>query len=872
MPTKWLARARAILRRSRMDDELAEEIRDHIELRRQALVDDGVDAREAERRARAMFGNVTLIREQSRDVWGIRWLDTLTQDVRYGGRLLRRSPGFTAMAVLSLAIGIGSAAAVFNIADAVLFRTLAVSAPHELRQFSAVMSQGPARKEIDRLTDAALRDMQDAAPFAAFLGFRTLDDVTVATAEGPRTLRVELASDTYFDVLDVRMAAGRGLTAADAGAVPIPIVISERLWTGSFARDSAIAGRPAVLNGIPSIIVGVAHGFQGLLAERPADVIAPAAAGAHLDPVTNSANLRVLVRLPSGLAPEVAEARLAAVYERIPNSLLRAGEIRVSLHDARGGASDLRRSLTRPLTVGLALVGVMLLLASANAAGLLLARFSARQHEFGVRIAIGAGRARLARQLVVEALLLAALAAAAALVATGVAAPLLLASMPVDAVPPEFELRYDWRLAAFVAVVSGAAAVLAAAASLFRLVRSDAAGSLRPGGRGVVRGRGRLAGWLIGAQVACSLLLLVAAGSIAQSLVNLRRVDPGFDPRGIVTLSVETARSRDDPTVPAYFSRVHERLAELPQVSRVSFAQVGLMTRGATTGTVDIPGWSPAADADRWVRMFWVGPDFFETVGMRVIAGTGIAARDAAGRERVAVVNDAFARFYFGSAGHAVGRTVNGNVRILGVVNDARYSTLRDEPVRALFLPHTQAPTRTAITFVVRPAGDPGLASASAVAALRAFDPDLKVRSARLDDLITATLARERFVAALGGTLSILALLLSCAGLYASVANAAAQRRSELAVRVALGASGRQIVGLMLRQPVAVTAAGIAAGIPGAYVITRALSALLFGVPPLDVPTLVLCAGALIGVAAAAAWRPARRAAAVDPIECLKFG
>jgi hypothetical protein len=353
--------------------------------------------------------------------------------------------------------------------------------------------------------------------------------------------------------------------------------------------------------------------------------------------------------------------------------------------------------------------------------------------------------------------------------------------------------------------------------------------------------------------------------------LNLRQVDPGFDPSGIVALRVETdPQARKADALPQYFSQLHERLSALPEAAGVTFAQVGLMTRGATTGTVDVPGFSPAHDDDRWVRMFWVGPDYFETLGMRMVAGSGIGTREAAGRERVAVVNEEFARFYFGSAATALGRTVNGTIRILGVVNDARYSTLRDEPVRAMFLPHTQAPTRSAVTFVVKPSADPALAASSAMAAIRAFDPGSKVQTARLTDLITATLARERFVAALGGMLSLLALLLSCAGLYAAVANAAAQRRGELAVRVALGASRREIVRMMLRQPLAVTAVGIMAGIPGAYVITRGLAALLFGVQPLDLPTLILCAAALTAVAAAAAWRPARRAAAVDPIECLK--
>ena len=260
-----------------------------------------------------------------------------------------------------------------------------------------------------------------------------------------------------------------------------------------------------------------------------------------------------------------------------------------------------------------------------------------------------------------------------------IAAPVLLRSMPIGSVPSDFEVRFDWRLIAFTAAVAMAAALIAAGASVLRLLRTNTAAILTLNSRSVVRGRRSLTQVLIAAQVACSLLLLVAAASMARSLANLHRVDPGFDTTGAVAITVDAlGRVPNAEAFPAYFSRIHERLTATPGIARVSFAHVGLMTIGATTGTIDVPGWTPSSDEERWVRKFWVGPGFFETTGMRLLAGSTIGPAEAAGRERVAVVNQEFARLYFGSPGNAVGRTVNGGVRILGVVNDARYTTLRE--------------------------------------------------------------------------------------------------------------------------------------------------------------------------------------------------
>lgn len=868
-----LRRVSAWSRRGRLDDDLREEVELHIGMRRDQLIDDGMDPDDAESAARRSFGNATRFREETRDMWSFPSLDSLLHDLRYGARLLRRAPGFTAVAVLSLGTGIGATAAVFNVADAVLFRQLAVRAPHELVEFRATARLGAATKQVGSVAESALAAMQRGADVGDLVGFRSLDAITfVGGAAQSKAVRVEVVSPNYFDVLGVVPSAGRLLGSNDTGAAPVPVVLSERLWRAAFGADPHVSGRAATVDGVPAVIIGVSHDFRGLTADRPADVFIPLASTASVHPVSAGTGVRMVVRLHPGISNAVAAQKIAALFKAVGGStMLRDSELHVSLPPAGLGVSAAREPLTRPLLIGLALVVVLLFVACANTGGLLLVRFASRQTEFAIRIAIGAGRARLIRQLIVESLLLAAIAACAGLFIARITAPLLLRSIPVGAVPPGFEVRFDWRLLAFTTVLASAAALITGGASLFRLVRSDPSGMPGMNVRTAVPGRRRVTEALIVVQVACSLLLLVASWSMTRTLINLHRVDPGFDPTGVFAVSVDAAgRTADSAALPAYYSQLLDRIAGAPHVAAASLAQIGFMTSGATTGTVDIPGRDQSADEDRWVRVFFVGPRFAETLGIRVIAGRSLGAPDAAGRERVAVVNQEFARFYFGSAGDAVGRTFNQNVRIVGVIGDARYNTLRDEPVRAMFVPHTQGPPRTTMTLVVRAASDPALAATSVRAAIRQHDPALKVNVVPIADQIAATLARERFVAQLASILAGLALFLSCAGLYAAVAYGVSARRPELAVRLALGATGQDIVRLVLRDPLRATLIGLILGIPGAYAIMRATAALLFGVNPSGITSVAVCGLALLAIAVGAALWAARRAAAIDPQECLK--
>jgi predicted permease len=831
-----------------------------------------MSATDADAAARRAFGNVASVRDLMHDGWGFPSLDSLLQDARYGARILRSAPGFTAVAVLSLSLGIGAAAAVFNVADAVLFRPLSVRDPGSLRDFRAAIALGGVQqKEVFGADPAEIAAMRAATDFADLIAFRTIDDVSLTVDGDLRTVRTELVSPEYFAVLGVTPAAGRILQPDDRGPSPLPIVISERLWRGALAADGTVIGRSVSVNGAPAIVVGVARDFRGLVAERPADVFAPLDATAAVDPTAPGMLARILMRLRPGVSTAAAEQRMAAIYRELGPPMARAGELRVTLRQTSRGVSDARDNLRQPIALGLVLVSVLMIVACANTGGLLVARFTARRTEFGVRSALGAGQGRLMRQLVVETLLLAVLAGAGALLMAYLAGPALAAAVPAGATPVAFEVRFDWRLILFTAFASVVAAAGASLVSLRQVMRTDTARSLRVGSRSLVRGRRLSMDVLIASQIGCSLLLLVVTGAMARTLFNLRHVDPGFDPNGAVAITVNaSARSLPPASLPPYFSALYDRIAAVPQVRQVTLSQMGLLTRGMTTGTVDVPGWSARSEQQRFARMFFVGAGFFETAGMRMLAGESIGPREIAGHAPVAVVNQQFADVYFGGAHNAVGRLVNRDVRIIGVVADGRYNTFREPPARAMFLPFTQAPPRATMTFLIRPNGDEGLAISAVATAIRTHDPILKVTAMPMSALADATMGRERFSAYVAAALALLALALCCAGVYATVAFAVSERRHEFAVRFALGATARDIARLVVQGPMRVALWGIAAAVPCTYVLMRAMSALLFGVPQFDLPMVASCGLGLIAVAALAAALPARRASTINPHECLK--
>jgi len=426
-------RARAFVTRAREDDDLREEIESHIEERRLSLIRQGVDPRDAASQARRMFGNPTAIRDDVRDTVGMPSVEAVLQDVRFGWRLVVRSPLVTAIVVISLSTSIGAAVAVFSVADAVLFRRLPVDAPGELRAFRANVSFGAASKTMHGVDDETFPVIQRAADFADLFAFRTADEVVVEGRQSSLLTRVQFVSTNYFQVLGVPVARGRLLSDGDRSLNPIPVVITDRLWRSDFAADGGALGRTIRLNGHPAVIIGVVRTFRGMAADQPADLFAPLHSAVQVDPAQSNKVMRLVGRLHAGISISTAEERLKALYLAGGPAMLQDADVRVSLDDASRGVAETRDDLERPLWLGLALVAVVMLVACANTGGLLLSRFAARRGEFGVRIALGAGRWRLARQLFLEALVLAGASAAVGLVIGRASAPLLAALMPAAA-------------------------------------------------------------------------------------------------------------------------------------------------------------------------------------------------------------------------------------------------------------------------------------------------------------------------------------------------------------------------------------------------------------------------------------------------------
>ena len=861
-----LGKLRGGLARGRRDAELREEIEAHIGLRRDSLVEAGLDPREAEWEARRMFGNPTALREESRDMWRFMRLESMLQDLRFGVRLLVQTPLFSIVAVLSLAVGIAAAVAVFTVADAVLFRPLPVRDPGALRAFRIDIMLGAATKTVSGVPEAAFADIQKNADFADYIGFRLADDVVLDSGENAasRMTRVEFVSPGYFEVLGVVPLHGRLLAANDHSATTA-VVISERLWRTAFGADTATIGRTIRLNGHAGTVIGVVRSFTGLVVDQPADAFVPLRATAAVDTRVAQQNVRLVGRLHSGITTAVAEQRHAALYRVSMPSIGQRMELRPTLEDASRGLSDARESLERPLRIGLFLVGALLLVACANTGALLLSRFVTRRGEFGVRAAIGAGRWRLARQLAIEALLVALCAAGVGLAAGWLAAPALMRVMPETGSLVAFDLRFDRRLIGFTVVLAVICAGAAVAASLFRLWKSDVFTLLAAESRTTAAGSRRATTVLIAAQIACSHLLAVGAVGMARTLHNLRDVPVGFDPQRTFFVEINAAGLVDEAAAAAFHAVMHERIVATPGVNRATMAQVGILTSSATTGTVDVAGFTPARDEDRIARMFFIGPNYFETLGMPILAGRAFSATE----QRVAVVNERFASFYFGSPDRAIGRFVNRDIEIVGVAADGPYNTLRRDPVRAMFV--TYVPVRRAqMVHVVRTAGDPSPVMAAVRDAVVAQDRRLRPVLTPGEDVLAVAVVRETFLATIASVLAALAILLACAGVYAVVAYAVSRRQAELAVRLALGATARDVVLLVLRDPLVTTLAGVAAGIPAAYLLMRSISSLLFEVAVFDPTSVLACAAGLVLCGLLAAAWPARRATRVDPVAALR--
>ena len=912
--SRALRRLVAAGRRRRLDDELAEEIRQHIELRTQALIDEGLDPRDARFAARRAFGNITAIREESRDMWSFRPIDALIQDTRFGARLLRRSPGFTAAAVASLAIGIGAAAAVFSLADTLLLRSLPVERPGELvllrwvsgpelvfNGLNGYGNQSDTENSSTSFSRVAFDTMRsDLASQADVFAFADLYRTNLSVDGRPETVYAHAVSGNYFAALGLSPTAGRLLSPQDDRRdAPAAAVISHEFWQRRFGGAADAVGKLIVLNGVSLTVAGVLpRGFTGTLqVGQQLDVMVPFSLYGSLnrDSDPDDANfwwVLMMARLKPGTTASSFQAAADGILKRTvigaKPDLKTEMLPRLRVEPGDRGQVETRDGMREPLRIMAMVVGIVLLVACANVANLLLARGRARSREIAVRTAIGAPRGRIVRQLLTEGLLLGGIACVAGLaLAQWMAMTLVpaLAGNP-DAVAVEYAL--NWRIVTFTVTLAMTCALAFGLGPSIKATDTGVQTALQEGSRGAAaphRWFGA-SGVLVVAQVALSMLLVTAAGLLTWSAARLQSVDPGFDSARLLTFSVDTSLNGYDAVRSrAFITDALERLRALPGITATSVSSHRLISNSASIRVMRPDGPPPAFAGPTEARQFasrhraWrltVDDRFHQTLGIPLLRGVTFPAVLDPDGPGLVIVNAALATQAFGTVDAVGRRLIEGSgaegkpLEIVGVVADAHYTSLRSEPPPTAYLPYQQAALNR-VTFNVRTAGEPEAVVATVRETLRGLDSTLPLFDIRSqEDQILRSLTQERLFARLALLLGSVTLLLSAIGVYGLLAYAVSRRTPEIGVRMALGAERRQVRWLILRQSFVLVGAGLALGIPGAWASSSYVQSLLFGLEATDARAIAGAAVIMAAVALAAAYVPARRASRIDPLTALR--
>jgi predicted permease len=899
-----LARLRSLWRNlrhtGRVDHDLDQEVRAVFDLLVDEKIKSGLSLEQARRAATLELGRVDAITQQVREERTGASIDAIAKDIRYGARMLRANPGFTLVVVLSLAAGIGANTAIFSVANAVLFRELPVPAPNELHvvryQSRLPVAQRVSYPLFDQLR-AAFPDRKGLAAMSRVAGMR----LQIGAAE-IETARVQLVSGEYFGVLALAPQLGRLLTPEDdrtMGAHPVA-VLSDAFWQRRFNRAIDVIGREIALNGVRFSIVGVAApGFNGVWLESPVDAWIPAMMQADVrytqnfsasdsDPAKPWVPQNGLSWLDLLVRSDRADGQVAAALNAVHRPLLLQqidaiadpGERKLALDRSlvlepfAHGSSTLRSQFRTPLFALMAMVALLLLIACANTANLLLARATGRQREMAVRLSIGASRARVMTQLLIESLLLGMLAAGVGLLIAPLASELLLRmTIGVSTGPLPFSVGIDQRVLMFTALITLITSVLFGFAPAWRATDLSLTTALKAGGRGTHTGaRMSLSKMLVVAQVALSLLLAVGAGLFLRSFGNLASLPLGYEPHVIWASINPSAGGYQVSELAALYRRIIERAEALPGVESATVAMCGLMTGCRSNAGLVISGYTPQPGEQVGAQENRVGARYFETVGMPIVAGRDFDSRDIGTGAAKGIINEAMVRRYFENR-NPIGERFGydkADVEIIGVVRDARVNTVRESAEPMVFYPFDATPSYAG-SLHVRTSGDPAGTAAALRKALRESEPQLPVaRATTITELAADSLRQDRLIARLTTVLGVLALALACLGIYGLMSYAVKQRTAELGLRFALGAPRARVLWMVFRESLLLMLAGLIIGVPMVAAASRLVGTLLFDVSPND-PWIV--AGAmlvLLAVGAMASYLPAWRASRVDPLTALR--
>lgn len=843
---------------------------------------------------------------------------TLIQDLKFGWRMLARNPGFTTIAVIILALGIGANTAIFSMFDAVVLKSLPVYRPDQLVLFADTPGEGthysspPPAGKLDMISYPLYRYFRQHHPyFEDVCAFRNgLDELTVQEqAAGARAGSLIAAgkqvSGNYFSVLGVKAILGRTLTFADdrEGAQPAT-VISYRYWSSQFDRNPSVIGRVLDVNGLPFTIVGVAPpGFFGERVEsHPADLWLPLVfqprvmkhASWLTDP--NMYWLGVMGRLKPGASIQQAQASVnvqlrQALTAEMGSHLsinLRQNiqQCRIELSPGGRGLSNLRFNFSESLHLLMMVVLLVLLIACANVAGLLLARGMIRQREIAMRLALGAGRGRIIRQMLTESLLLAGLGGALGFLfaAWGVSGLKMLLSRATP-----LRVSPDWKVFAYTIGISAVVGIIFGIAPALRATKVELVPALKMGPATTRSGRHRfgLAKSLVAFQVACALPLVVSAGLLIQSLRKLADQNLGLSPEHVLLVAIAPRLAGYKPNqLNALYHRILDRVNALPGVRSASLASYSPMS-GISTGTgITVQGYTPTTGEDMHVNINQVAPGYFRTEGIPLLLGRPITEQDTAASPQVAVVTEAFAREFFGSQ-NPIGRRFgmgsgkpkhSGDIEIVGVVKDVKFFSARGKPPQMVFLPLFQASgdltyaSNYANDLEVRAAGNPASVASEVRKALTEVDKNLPIAHVRtLPEQIHGWLNQPRMVSDLSSFFGALALLLAAIGLYGLLSYSVSRRTNEIGIRMALGAQRGDILRMVLKEALILAGIGVAAGIAISLGVTRLIASQLFGVTPYNPVILATGAVVVFFVALLAGHIPARRAMKVDPMVALRY-
>ena len=833
------------------------------------------------------------------------------QDIRYGLRILLKKPGFTLVAVLSLALGIGANTAIFSLLDALLLKTLPVKEPNQLVLFGNGKNQGatdgfpdaswdlfsyPFYRRVQQRTDvfsnvgSLLSIPWDVHGFVNANG--TTGDI--------EQMQVQLVSGNYFPVLGVNAGLGRVLNESDdqnAGGHPVAVV-SYSWWQQRLGGDPSVVGKTVTIDSTAYTIVGVApKEFFGTTVGSAPDLWIPLSMEKLIPPAhwaerenDEFQSLYIIGRLQNGVSAEQASAAINLMFKQAlqaragsqpnPQRLKDMENASIELTSLNRGLSSLREQFSKSLKILMGVVALVLLIASANVANLLLAHGAARTKEFALRMAVGAGRLRLVRQLFTESALLVFLGTIAGLAFAwwGTRLLLMMASDGPEALP--LSVALNWRVLSFTIGVSSLCALVFGIAPALRATRIEPNTSLKAGkSTNLSPLKNPLGKAFVVVQVALSLLLLVGAGLFVRTLINLQSIPTGFNQENAMLFQVDTSatgfKAEDDPRLPAMLSEVEDKVRAIPNVQAVSFAffifHQGQWSSAAYTREDGI-----AEGQSRSLRNNIVGKDFFAAMGIPVLEGRTFGPQDTKDSQKVALVNEAMVRKFF-PTGSPVGKRfgIDGPetteaIEVIGVVKDAKFGSLQEKYAPMAFYPHRQRPDAIS-NLVVRFSGPPSGIVPQIRQTIKAVNRDLPVDEViPLSDLINRSLTQQALVARLASFFGLLALLLACVGLYGVMSYGVARRTNEIGIRMALGARNYSVLWLVLREALLLVAIGLVVGVLASLALTKTAESLLYELKPNDPLTIVLATFLLATVAAVAGYLPARRAARVDPMTALR--